>query len=116
MHPLLPFIVFQAFSQLLSRRANDEMIVEKLIQQPANEENLEYLLWAIHSCHYNEKGVTITLTYEQVVSPNLPATLAAKGILCKKRFQNQLSVYLPPNTVYTCVSSSLGNHTVRVRE
>ena len=105
--------------QLLSRRTNiddNEVLLEKLIQQPVQEQNLEYLLWAIHSCRYDEKGVTIMLSYEQDLSPNLRATLAAKGILCKKRFQNQLSVHLPPNTEYTCVSYSLGNHTVRVRE
>jgi hypothetical protein len=53
------------------------------------------------------------LTYAQVLSPNLCATLASKGILCKKRVHSQLSVHLPPNTEYTCVSYSLGNHTVR---
>jgi hypothetical protein len=98
-----------------SRRAND-VIVEKIIQELVQEQNLEYLLWVIHSCHYGKKGVTITLTYEQDLLPNLCATVASKGILCKKHFQNRLSVHLPPNTEYTCVSYSLGNDTVCVRE
>ena len=104
--------------QLLSRRADNEFLVEKLLQQPANEQNLEYLLWAIHSCRCTEKGVTITLLYdEQALSPNLRATLATRGMLCKPLVHsNQLSAHLPPNTEYTCVSYSLGNHTVRVRE